>query len=248
MLVRLDLAPFAACALAVAFGVLFLAAKHVPPLAGACAFCEDPFDAVGSFGVQLAAFAAVVAALVSALALRALPPAPGLRARSLVAGVLALVVLALYPAGWRQGVLGVVLTALAGTAAFFVLVRALAAALLTPPEAGAPDLLDDLTACARALRARGRTLVRSGDEPGDARRRAGEAAAGARRHAWKIALAAGMAAGLGLALAEAFGEGSHTLPRRFALVVAVFVGFEGAGVLLGYALLGRLLALVRDRA
>jgi hypothetical protein len=53
--------------------------------------------------------------------------------------------------------------------------------------------------------------------------------------------------GVILALGEAFGEGgSYHQLGRFALVAAIFVGLEGAAVLLGYAFLASPLGLFRQ--
>ena len=56
------------------------------------------------------------------------------------------------------------------------------------------------------------------------------------------------AIGMGLALAagEAVGEGISPIPGRFMIVVSVFIGIEGAGILIGYALLGRFLGIYRS--
>ena len=47
--------------LAVLFLLFFQISKHQPALAGVNAFAEDPYDAVGSFGVQFAVFTALLA-------------------------------------------------------------------------------------------------------------------------------------------------------------------------------------------
>jgi hypothetical protein len=48
---------------AVGFAMLFFAAKHNPRLTIVAPFCEDPYDAVGSFAFQLAGVAAVLSTL-----------------------------------------------------------------------------------------------------------------------------------------------------------------------------------------
>ncbi len=50
-------------ALAVVFTAFFLASKHVTALLRVNPFAEDPFDAVGSFGVQLALFTSLLCVL-----------------------------------------------------------------------------------------------------------------------------------------------------------------------------------------
>src|SRR5512143_3202897 len=49
--------------LAIAFFIFFDRTKHLPALADILPFGEDPYDAVGSFGIQLAFFAALLAML-----------------------------------------------------------------------------------------------------------------------------------------------------------------------------------------
>lgn len=60
---RLQYVAFACLAGAVGFTVFFFAAKHQPWLARVAPFGDDPYDAVGSFSVQLAGVAAVLSAL-----------------------------------------------------------------------------------------------------------------------------------------------------------------------------------------
>ena len=60
---RPSLAAVSACTVALAFAGFFETTKHVPRVADIAPFVEDPYDAVCSFGVQLAAFAAALAVL-----------------------------------------------------------------------------------------------------------------------------------------------------------------------------------------
>lgn len=48
------------CALAVLFYVFFMHAKHDPVLSKVNAFADDPYDAVGSFGIQAAIFLGIL--------------------------------------------------------------------------------------------------------------------------------------------------------------------------------------------
>ncbi len=57
---QVHLTTLAACLMAAAFLVFFDASKHQPALAAVNAFAEDPYDAVGSFGIQLAGLGAFV--------------------------------------------------------------------------------------------------------------------------------------------------------------------------------------------
>lgn len=47
-------------ALAILFYLFFMASKHNPSLSGVNAFAEDPYDAVGSFGVQAAGLLSIL--------------------------------------------------------------------------------------------------------------------------------------------------------------------------------------------
>jgi hypothetical protein len=47
-------------ALAVLFCIFFMTAKHDPALSAVNAFAEDPYDAIGSFGIQAAAFLGIL--------------------------------------------------------------------------------------------------------------------------------------------------------------------------------------------
>jgi hypothetical protein len=53
-------ATLAAFVLVVLFWIFFNASKHISALAQVNVFNEDPYDAVGSFGIQLAILAAVL--------------------------------------------------------------------------------------------------------------------------------------------------------------------------------------------
>jgi hypothetical protein len=59
----LQLSATGALILTAIFNLLFDRAKHIPGLASVNPFAEDPFDAVGSFGIQLGAACAMIAAL-----------------------------------------------------------------------------------------------------------------------------------------------------------------------------------------
>ena len=70
---------FTTCLLAILFLIFFNISKHDPTLSKMDAFLEDPFDAVGSFGIQLAAMAAFISFV------RAFRPYPqGMRTENLL--------------------------------------------------------------------------------------------------------------------------------------------------------------------
>ena len=67
-----------------------------------------------------------------------------------------------------------------------------------------------------------------------------------RNHAWNGVLMVGLLIGALLALIElTSGDGGPPPIGRFALIAIIFMGIEGTGVLLGYALLGKHLGLFR---
>jgi hypothetical protein len=115
-------------ALAVAFYLFWDASKHQPALARVNAFAEDPYDAVGSFATQLAAFAALLALLRAfrpALSGAASGDRRALIVRAAGATCLAVAVtlaadavaMARYPALWTGSPAGHVLAALVGALA-----------------------------------------------------------------------------------------------------------------------------------
>lgn len=57
---NLKIGSFLIFVLAVLFYVFFMQAKHDPALSKVNAFADDPYDAVGSFGIQAAAFLAIL--------------------------------------------------------------------------------------------------------------------------------------------------------------------------------------------
>jgi hypothetical protein len=149
-----------------------------------------------------------------------------------IAGAGALL-LAIYPEAWRLGAPGAILTALFGMALLLAEVRGLALVLLSPVTDEYDDLLDDLAA------AFGRAPLRAS---------AGGFPRWLRTHHWRIVAGVALAGGLGLAAAEALGEGLPASARRALVVLGVFTAIEALGILLGYAFLGRPLALVRSAA
>ena len=217
--------------LAIAFFIFFDQTKHLPLLADILPFGEDPYDAVGSFGIQLAFFAALLAMLrafrpyegepgqnqvglllrtqgVSVLAVAVTLAADlvaMLRYRSawldaasllisLMAGMIlvtalvawrilgsiksivelkpvrswlwvwivvpaSLLILAFYPEGWREGIIGGIFTAMAGMTLLFLQVWALAAGQISAPADPYEDALDDLAAVYRWLKSRSGSMT-----------------------------------------------------------------------------------------
>ncbi len=170
--------------------------------------------------------------------------------RALAIVVVSILILALYPANWRQSVPGALLTVLVGAVILFMSVWALVTAITPPVETQFEDLIDDLASVYQWLKAhtghfiallnivekmRELSFIRSILEW-----------LNPRKHTWNACILIGIFMGLVLALAEAFGEGGLHQLGRFAPVAAVFVSLEAAAVLLGYAFLASPLGLFRQ--
>ncbi len=308
--------------LAVCLYLFFQISKHQPALAQVNVFADDPYDAVGSFGVQ---FALVTALLSLVRAFRPYQPGKAPRvqevllARSvaltwvsggvvLTADVIAMIryptlwisssaghilaallggmalltvlaacltrrsaylthtpiprsgwvktgsisgasilILAFYPASWRQNIPGALFTALTGMILFFVAVWAWE--IVTTPALPTvfEDFIDDLASLHHWLKAHLTSIKLLFTAVEKTRNWPLIHWLNPRKHAWNGIILLGVFMGGALALAEIAGEGGpgpHQTGRLFT-VVAVFVGLECAGVLLGYALLARPLGLFR---
>lgn len=315
--------------LAVLFSLFFQISKHDPALSQVNPFGEDPYDAVGSFGVQLALFTAVLAlirafrpyqtdtkrdshhvlfaravflsclsvavtlladsiamirhptlwiggaagdvlaillggmVLLTALVLwslshacRSLPVRSPLHhwARASMLSSAGILLLALYPEELRQSIGGELLTISVGIAFLFVLVWALGTMISSSLHPSFEDVFDDLAAVYQGLKAHLKPL--------DTLLHVCENASATlltlplvrpllqwlnpRKHPWHGTLLLGMVIGLLLLLSEMTVEGSPHSLRTLALVAAIFIGVESAGVLLGYALFAKLLGLFRQ--
>jgi hypothetical protein len=308
----------------VLFYLFFQISKQNPALSQVNAFAEDPYDAVGSFGVQLAVFTAllslvrafrpyhgkkvldgqkllllrgeyisclsvavtlaadvvaiirypslwmglaaghVLAALLAGMALltglvgwliyrstrNIIVPSPrGVWTRAILISIVGILVLALYPESWRQGVPRALFTALVGEVLFFVAVWAFVMAISPSMEMPFEDFIDDLASVYRWLKARTGHLAvlynmfeKIRDVPFV---RPVLSWLNPRKHTWNVCILIGLLMGLVLALVETTARGGPQQIGRFAIVAAVFMSLEGAGVLLGYALLAKPLGLFR---
>lgn len=310
--------------LAVLFYLFFQTTKHNAALSQVNAFAEDPYDAVGSFGFQLAVFTALLSlirafrpyydkqasdsqkllllrseylsclsvavtliadiiamirypsvwtglaagyllatllagmtlltALVGWLIYRSsrniiVPTARGVWARAVLISIVGILILALYPESWRQGVPGAIFTVLVGMILFFVAVWAFVMAISPLIEMLFEDFIDDLASVYRWLKAHTRHLAALYTI--FEKMRAAPLVRSVlnwlnpRKHTWNVCILMGILMGFVLALAETMAEGGPGQIGRFAIVAAVFVSLEGAGVLLGYALLAKPLGLFR---
>ncbi len=162
------------------------------------------------------------------------------------------IVLAVYPEAWRRSVPGAIFTALVGMVFLLVLCSALAKLVFPTIAEQTEDFLDDLFALYQWIKARARSagfLFRLVEKAVSiltniswARRMINWL--NPRKHAWNVVFLAALAMGVALIFVEATGEG---LPqaRLILLVFGVFLGLEGTGVILGYALFRRFLRIFR---
>jgi hypothetical protein len=246
---------------AVLLALYFQGAK-AGPLGAVSPFSGDPYDLVGSLGVQVALVAAVLTfARGWGLAEGTLAPSKIRLIRSgeaVVLGAVAAtlgadgVAVCLHPttgSNWGRVLLGgLVGMALVMAAGAVVAWRAFAGAIL-PPAPGdltPADALDDLLNLIRLP-------ARHGWVPG---RRLRPALAGVdadrlwarlgplhpRRHPWRLAIACGILAGAGLALAH-LQEGLPPSAPAGAVAAAILVAGEAVAVIAGFALLGGFLGL-----
>jgi hypothetical protein len=161
-----------------------------------------------------------------------------------IAGIL---ILAFYPENWRQSTLGALFTASIGMVLFFVAVWSWEIVTTPAPQAFFEDFIDDLASLYHWLKAHmsaSKPLFTAFERTRDwpiVRW------LNPRKHSWNGIILLGVFMGGMLALVEIGGEGGPGPHQagRLITVVAVFVGLEGAGVLLGYALLAQPLGLFR---
>ena len=156
--------------------------------------------------------------------------------------------LAWYPQSWRQNISGGLLTALTGMILYFVAIWAweyVSTPLLT--ATAFEDCIDDFASISHWLKSRVGLLKPLITGLERLRSRALVRWLNPRRHPWHGVLLLGLLMGFMLALAEIIGEGGADphQPGRLLPIIAIFVGFECAGILLGYTLLKRPLGLVR---
>jgi hypothetical protein len=297
------------CLLTSLFLLFFNVSKHAPVFETVNVFAEDPYDAVGSFGIQLALLALMVSFLrilrpypeginvgslslilrgnAVALLAAAIPLTADLIAmlryfsewnRSSAGWALAIVVvglmvmtlwagwefiriarvlnlllarhswnqmimvclascivLAFYPASWRQSISGAVITALIGMILLFILCSKIAKSIFGSENEAKDDVLDDFADGMRGRLEKTVNLewVRKEIDW-----------LNPRKHTWHLVFLGAVGLGLALITAEMIDEG---MPREGMLltVILVYICIEASGVLLGYMLLRRFLGLFR---
>ena len=306
--------------LAVFFFAFVDTSKHIPFLAMINPFADDPYDAVGSFGIQLSLFAALLSLLrafrpyptkeipsnqcllilrVETVALLAIfvtliadsaalfryvsmwqsSPAGWVLA-GLVGGLmlltllvsmqlyriagkllfsfpnrswiqvllfpLCILILAVYPANLLESIPGGIFSALLGMIILFLSTWALATTIFPPTEINFEDVFDDLAAIYKKIKSRAQFIsplesLAKADWLGNLFHWLNP-----RKHKWNLVILIGLLMGVSLMLVEAFQEGVSSSSSVVLLVFGVFVGIEGAGIVLGYILFSRFLGIFRE--
>jgi len=170
------------------------------------------------------------------------------RGQTIVVCLVGGIILAFYPEAWRQSVPGAIFTALTGMVILFVLCSAIVK--LVFPPAGGPyeDIFDDLFSLYQWIKAHARFpgfLFRGMEKfVNIAWMRSLINWLNPRKHAWNFVILVALGMGTAFLIAEAIEEGA---PARnvIPLILAVYIGIEGAGVLLGYVLFRRFLGIFR---
>jgi hypothetical protein len=145
---------------------------------------------------------------------------------------------------------GGVFTALTGMVLLFLPVWAVATAIFPAIEFEYEDLFDDLNAIFQGWKKRPGHFAELQDWLEKAtglppvRKFAGWFSP--RKHRWNLVVLVAVVMGVSLVLVEALAEGLSPNLGRVVLVITVYIGIEGAGVALGYALLGKYLGIYRE--
>ncbi len=322
---RLKFAAGAILGLSIFFFIFFEICKHAPIIGAANPFAEDPYDAVGSFGIFLAfvcallmvvrtfrpyrgneiptrqmdlairAGAVAVICVVVTLAADAIGLGRAMIANGIhpetnnlaaVVGGMTLVTLAtgwtliraansivhqpIERPWWRGGVLcglaililafypiqireasatGGVITALVGMSILYLTTWGIATVLFPTSESNYEDVFDDLSAIIRGWGTRsggiawGINLIIkvAGSPPVNGVLEW----INPRKHRWNLAILAAAGFGVAIVSVEALSEGIAPTMGRVLLVVSVYLGIGGAGVMLGYLLFGKFLGIFR---
>jgi len=320
----LRLSAVGASVLTALFIMFVYRAKHDPAISSVNPFAGDPYDAVGSFGIQLGFICAIIAVV---RAFRMDPNAKSTTSRHtftlramavsqfaiivtmlgdvtalvrntslwhvspdgrllfhLTAGLLllssgfcvhlkqtarrmnvcgqgfvnqpqilpfflCLILLGVYPEGWREGNAGAILTCAFGMVVLFGSVALLSKAMFPCPDELGNDLIDDLQGIYQQLKPRsgcpGRVATsfeRTAELP---LIRKIIDLFNPRRHEWNLLAFMAILLGFLLGIAEIFNDGPSRDVEHVLLVTGVYVVIETAGVFLGYVLLRRFLGLLR---
>lgn len=305
--------------LAFFFWAFFDISKKAALLAVVNPFAEDPYDAVGSFGIQLAFFAALLSLLRAfrPYASREIPSnqqllilrgetvallavvvtlaadivamvryplmwrnSPGRWVLLALMGVVIFLVvltglwlyqfarnipvlaanrswtrllifpfsaliLAIYPADLQASIPGGIFSALLGMALLFLCTWALATVISPETEMEFKDVLDDFVSIYHAAKSRMRAISIL-EKLANLRWVQGLVDwLNPRRHRWNLIILIALAMGAVLLIAEFINEGISASANVVFLVIAVFIGIEGLGVILGYFLFAEFLGIFR---
>ena len=301
------------------FLTFFDNSKHLPLLAAVNPFADDPYDAVGSFGVQLSFFTALLSlfrafrpyateeirsrqqllilrgetvvllsilvtltadlvAMLRYVSMWKNSPAGWILTGNLVglillttlAGLLlyrmtvrssvsivhpspirvilfpvSMLILAVYPASLLESIPGGIFSAVLGMMVLFISTWALGTAIFSQHEMEFEDVLDDFTSIYRKIQPRVKFIPRLEDFAKIDWLRRLFSWLNPRQHKWNLIILIALLMGGLLMGAEALREGMSTNANMVLLILAIFVGIEGAGVVLGYFLFGEFLGIFR---
>lgn len=255
--------------LAVLFYLMFMFAKHDPALRPVIPFGDDPYDAVGSFGVIVAMIVAVIALVRALRPYRKEPPSRARRVyliRSELAVVLAVLItlgadiiaLARHPAMWVGAASRNELLMLLGGLAIAA-IATLVSILHSREDAtgGDPKPAIVVTIAAalvlivypeRLIQAPlthlltvviGAVILFAPMRPILTALVPYDPTGTRPRNRWLIALIVGIGVGAFAFIGEMGEGGGHVPLRQFVVVATVFVGLAIAGLLVAYAFLGK---------
>ena len=305
--------------LVIFFLAFFDNSKHIPWLAAVNPFADDPYDAVGSFGIQLSFFVAllslirafrpygtkeipssqlflilrgetvallcvavtltsdivallrylsmwksspagwILAGIVGGLSLlitsaglllyrvaanSSVPVAKHSRIKAILFPV-GLLILAVYPVDLLESILGGIFTALIGMTIFFISTWALATAIFPQTELEFEDVFDDLASIFREIKSRIKFLSQLETLAKIGWLQRSFHWLNPRQNKWNLIILIALIMGGSLMSVEALREGISTDANMVLLILAIFLGIEGVGVVLGYLLFAEFLGIFR---
>jgi len=154
-------------------------------------------------------------------------------------------ILAIYPTDLLESVAGGIFTALVGMLILFISTWALATAILPRNEMGYEDILDDFAAIYREIKSRIKFIPRLENVTKIGWLQSFFSWLNPRRHKWNFIVMIALIVGGSLMVVETFHEGLSSDSNVVLLVIAVFLGIEGAGIVLGYLLFEEFLGIFR---
>lgn len=163
--------------------------------------------------------------------------------RRIVLFPISLLILAIYPADLLESIPGGIFTALLGMVVLFISTWALVTAIFPPTDAEFEDVLDDFTAIYRGIKSRIR-FISQFEKFADMKWLVRLLQwLNPREHKWNFILLIAVITGGSLMLVEYLREG--IIGNLVLLILAIFIGIEGLGIVLGYLLFGEFLGIFR---